>query len=450
MDRLDLLCLGEALVEFNDQGGGRWFESIGGDVSNVAIAASRQGARAGLATRLGTDRFGDRLVQRWTEEKVAIDAVERDPTAPTGLYFIRRRDREYRHTYRRTGTAASLLSPDTLPSAALRLTRTLHVSAISQVIGEHTAAACAAAMDEARAAGARVSYAPKLRPALRSLEQSRDLILASMRGADVVLTALDDARKLSGLTDARDVLAFHQDQGARMTVMTLDTDGAMISRDGVVTEIAPHPAHSVDRVGFGDCFAGAFLARWMATDDPVAAARYAVVAAALSTEGYGAVATIPTRVQVKAALAAGRADAPAAGTALGGSEAGDKPRLALVAHDARKDAMISWGLRHHDQLGRCEIVATGTTGGRLAAAMPDLSVRRLRSGPLGGDQQIGAMIAEKALDGLIFFTDPLSPLPHDVDVKALTRLAVVYDLPMACSEATADMVIAHMVRSAAA
>lgn len=114
-------------------------------------------------------------------------------------------------------------------------------------------------------------------------------------------------------------------------------------------------------------------------------------------------------------------------------------RLALIAHDAMKDRMVQWVERHRLALVACAIVATGTTGGCVQEACPELVIRRLKSGPLGGDQQIGALIAEGKIDGLVFFVDPLSPHPHDVDVKALTRLALVYDIPMACNPATADL-----------
>ncbi|WP_460448136.1 methylglyoxal synthase [Alsobacter sp. SYSU BS001988] len=117
-------------------------------------------------------------------------------------------------------------------------------------------------------------------------------------------------------------------------------------------------------------------------------------------------------------------------------------RLALIAHDQKKAAMVAWAERHRDDLKRCELFATGTTGTRIMERCPDLSVTLMKSGPLGGDQQIGALIAEGRLDGLVFFVDPLSPHPHDVDVKALTRLALVYDIPMACNQATADLVVA--------
>jgi methylglyoxal synthase len=116
-------------------------------------------------------------------------------------------------------------------------------------------------------------------------------------------------------------------------------------------------------------------------------------------------------------------------------------RLALIAHDQKKDAMVEWAARHRAQLARCDLYATGTTGSRILERCPELDITRFKSGPLGGDQQIGALIAEGRLDGLVFFVDPLSPHPHDVDVKALTRLALVYDIPMACNPSTADLVV---------
>ena len=115
--------------------------------------------------------------------------------------------------------------------------------------------------------------------------------------------------------------------------------------------------------------------------------------------------------------------------------------IALIAHDEKKDDMADFACQHQKALSSFKIVATGTTGGRVQEACPGLDVIRLKSGPLGGDQQIGAMIATGAVDMLIFFTDPLTAMPHDVDVKALTRLATVYDIPMALNRATAENLI---------
>jgi methylglyoxal synthase len=118
-------------------------------------------------------------------------------------------------------------------------------------------------------------------------------------------------------------------------------------------------------------------------------------------------------------------------------------RLALIAHDEKKDDMVAFAAAHAAFLEGCDIVATGTTGQRILDRCPALRIERMKSGPLGGDQQIGALIAEGKVDALIFFVDPLTPMPHDVDVKALTRLASVYDIPMALNRATAEIVLSE-------
>lgn len=124
-----------------------------------------------------------------------------------------------------------------------------------------------------------------------------------------------------------------------------------------------------------------------------------------------------------------------------------RPTLALVAHDDKKNELVRWALRRAEALQRCNILATGTTGARLADALPQLEIARLKSGPLGGDQQLGALIAEEKIDALIFFVDALSPHPHDVDVKALIRMATLADILFACNEATAEAVIDALVNS---
>ena len=112
-------------------------------------------------------------------------------------------------------------------------------------------------------------------------------------------------------------------------------------------------------------------------------------------------------------------------------------RVALIAHDNKKKELIEWVKFNLESMRKCEIYATGTTGKQLEIEL-DLTVRRLQSGPLGGDQQIGALIAEGMIDVLIFFWDPMEPLPHDQDIKALLRLAVVWNILVASNRATAD------------
>ncbi len=115
-------------------------------------------------------------------------------------------------------------------------------------------------------------------------------------------------------------------------------------------------------------------------------------------------------------------------------------RVALVAHDQKKDQMVEWVFAHAETLKEMELFGTGTTGSRIEKET-GLSITKLKSGPLGGDAQIGAMISEGKLDTLNFFIDPLSALPHDVDVKSLFRLATLYNTELAINEATASKVI---------
>jgi methylglyoxal synthase len=112
-------------------------------------------------------------------------------------------------------------------------------------------------------------------------------------------------------------------------------------------------------------------------------------------------------------------------------------KIALVAHDNKKKELIEWVSYNRESMEKCEIYATGTTGKKIEQQV-NLPVKKLKSGPLGGDQQIGALIVEGNIDILIFFWDPLEAQSHDPDIKALLRIATVYNIPVACNRSTAD------------
>jgi methylglyoxal synthase len=122
-------------------------------------------------------------------------------------------------------------------------------------------------------------------------------------------------------------------------------------------------------------------------------------------------------------------------------------KIALVAHDNKKKDLLEWAKYNRVLLAHHELFATGTTGKALEREL-ELKVNRLQSGPLGGDQQIGAKIVDNEIDFLIFFWDPLEPLPHDPDVKALLRMAVVWNIPIACNRASADFMISSPLMDA--
>ncbi|MBS0319713.1 MAG: sugar kinase [Proteobacteria bacterium] len=302
---LDLLAFGEAMIEFNQarrDDPHAYTQGFGGDTSNAAIAAARLGASVGYATRIGGDAFGRWLVGLWQAEGVDTRGVAVDADAPTGAYFVSHGAAGHEFSYLRSGSAATRMRPDNLPLDVLRATRVLHLSGISQAISPSACDAAFAAIDVARAAGARIAYDTNLRLKLWPLARASAVIRATIARADWLLPSLDDVRTIYGL-DAPDALidAMLAD-GARAIVLKMGADGAIVVADGARVRIEPHRVATVDATGAGDCFDGAFLARVAAGDAVVDAARYANAAAALATTGYSAVAPLPRDAAVRALL----------------------------------------------------------------------------------------------------------------------------------------------------
>ena len=301
----DIVCLGEPLIEFNrpKEGDGRtWLQGFGGDSQNVAIAAARQGASTGYLTSVGQDWMGDAFLDLWRIEGVDASKVTRHPTAPTGVSFVTHSAAGHKFDYLRKNSAASLMTPDTLAGDYIAGARIFHLSAIGQAISDSARATCDVAIDIARKAGVKVSYDTNLRLRLWDLDVARTVVDATIARCDIALPSLDDSRQLTGLEEPEAVAAYYLDLGAPLVALKMGAEGSLIATRDRQTRIAPHKVEAVDATGAGDTFDGAFLTRLLAGDDAETAARYANVAAALSTTGYGAVTPMPRKADVLSAL----------------------------------------------------------------------------------------------------------------------------------------------------
>jgi 2-dehydro-3-deoxygluconokinase len=298
----DLLCMGEPMQEFNQQPGSDLFlRGHGGDTSNAAIAAARQGASVGYITAIGEDAPGRSFLELWAREGVDASTVKRDPTASTAVYFVIHDEAGHHFSFYRRDSAASRYAPADVPEEAVRAARILHLSGISQAISSSACDACFRVIAVAKSAGVQVSYDTNLRQQLWPKARAAAVIHAAIAMADICFPSLDDATALTGLADPEAVADFYL-KLCPLILLKLGKDGALVAtRDGRM-RVAPHRVPAVDATGAGDTFAGAFLARHLAGDSAPDAARYANIAAALSTTGYGAVAPIPRREAVQQML----------------------------------------------------------------------------------------------------------------------------------------------------
>ena len=294
----DIVALGEAMVEFNQQGHEHYQAGFGGDTSNCAIAAARLGARTAYVTQLGEDVFGEQLLALWQREGVDTQGVTRLADAPTGIYFVTHGPQGHRFSYRRAGSAASRMTPASVPAGLIESARWLHVSGISQAISASACDTVLAAIERARAAGTQVSFDLNYRPALWPAPRALALLRATLAQCDLFFPSVDEIELLTGLSTPADIVRWSHEQGARAVALKLGVRGSVVSSGGDLQAVPPHPVTPVDATGAGDCFAGATLARLAAGDDLPRAARAANVAAALSTQGVGAVAPLPRWAQV--------------------------------------------------------------------------------------------------------------------------------------------------------
>lgn len=304
---LDIVALGEAMVEFNQtqnqphDEAPLYLQGFGGDTSNAAIAAARAGSRVAYLSRLGTDRWGDRLMDLWQRENVDTRTVLRDAHAPTGIYFVSHDAQGHHFSYARAGSAASRMQPQDVAQhwgKAIAQSQWLHLSGISLAISASACDTAFAAMQNARSAGTRVALDSNLRLSLWPLARAQACIRHAVSLCDLFLPSLEDMTALTGLTQAQDIIDWSHAQGAAQVVLKLGADGALAS-DGQSQRTVPgHAVQAVDATGAGDCFAGNLLARLSAGESLWDATAYANAAASLSVQGYGAVAPLPQREAV--------------------------------------------------------------------------------------------------------------------------------------------------------
>ncbi len=301
---MDIISLGEAMVEFNQgKTENAYAAGFGGDTSNCAVAAARQGAQVGYISAVGADSFGDLLLGMWKEEGVDISTVPRIVGVPTGIYFVTHTQAGHHFTYYRKGSAASQMRPADIPVDAICDAKILHISAISQAISESACDAVFAAIKAAKEAGVLVSYDTNLRLSLWPLDRATAIIQQTATLSDIILPGLDDAIALTGIEDPDKIVDLYLSLGVGTVALTLGEKGAIVATATERHHLAPHAVECLDATGAGDTFDGAFLSRIAAGDSPLDAGRYANAAAALSTTGYGAIAPIPNQQDVRAFMA---------------------------------------------------------------------------------------------------------------------------------------------------
>ena len=308
---VDLVCMGEPMLEFNEQPAGAdgrrlYLEGYGGDTSNATVAAARQGARVAYVTAVGRDPAGDRFMALWEREGVDVSAVRRSEARQTAVYFVTHGKAGHEFLYYRRDSAASFVSVADVPEAMIAGAKIFYASGISQAISASAADAVFHAIDIARRNGVRVAYDTNYRPRLWPPARAAAVIHAAIAAADIALPGIDDALALTGLTDPDAIVDFYLRLGPRIVVLKMGSQGALLATGEGRASIPAFPCTPVDATGAGDTFCGSFLARTIAGDAPEAAARYAAAAAALKTQGYGAVAPIPRPAEVLATLSDGR------------------------------------------------------------------------------------------------------------------------------------------------
>ncbi|MFA0088153.1 sugar kinase [Vibrio sp. 10N.261.51.F12] len=302
-----ILSFGEPMFEFSqltkaNSGGGDFLSGFGGDASNFAIAAARQGADVGMLTHVGDDEFGKRFLDLWQQEQVCAAQVVSNQDAHTGVYFITHDQDGHHFSFMRKNSAASLITPARLPVDAIRHAKLLHTTAITQAISATSCDAVFSAIDIANSNNTLVSFDTNLRLKLWSLKRAKAIIEETISNVDICFPSVDEAQLLTGLKQPDDIIDHYLKLGAKVVVLKQGGDGATVANEHTRHHIKPHQVTPLDATAAGDSFAGSFCTHYvngLSLEDCLA---HANATASITITGYGAVSPLPTLAQVKSRM----------------------------------------------------------------------------------------------------------------------------------------------------
>ncbi|EES0863923.1 TPA: sugar kinase [Escherichia coli] len=297
---------GEPLVEFSqhhhtDKTGGNVFfqQGFGGDVSNFAISAARQGGNIISLSPVGKDHWGEEFIALWEKEGIDTQYIKNiELKGHTGLYFISYNDDGHHFTYMRKGSAASQTKLSDIPLSILKELDVFHFSAISQAISTSACDTCFSIIEILKNTDTIVSYDTNLRLSLWPIQRARSVIKETLPFTGFCFSSYDEATELTGKSNFNDIINTLHSWGAKNVILKLGGKGAIFSSEYVDYHAAGHHVNLVDATGAGDVFAGAFIVEYLRTKDAVDALNYANAAAALSVTGYGAINPIPKKSKV--------------------------------------------------------------------------------------------------------------------------------------------------------
>lgn len=252
----EILSFGEPMFEFSEikqatAGDADFLSGYGGDASNFAIAAARQGASVGMLTHVGDDEFGKKFLKLWGQEGVTVRQVTSNPKAHTGVYFITHDEQGHHFSFMRKDSAASLITPSDLPVDAIKHAKLLHTTAITQAISASSCDAVFEAIALAKDNNTCVSYDTNLRLKLWSLPRARAIIEETIANVDICFPSIDEAQLITNLSQPDDIIDHYLKLGAKVVVLKQGGDGATVASAEERFHIRPHKVTPVDATAAG-------------------------------------------------------------------------------------------------------------------------------------------------------------------------------------------------------